>query len=87
MKRQSICRQFTVIFVCMTAFVIIAVWCINNWALEDYYMDYKVKVLEQAYTCLLYTSRVQIPPSALDIRRSQAAENIRTLKTEQYVKP
>lgn len=50
MKRQSICRQFTVIFVCMTAFVIIAVWCINNWALEDYYMDYKVKVLEQAYT-------------------------------------
>ena len=50
MKRRSICRQFTVIFVCMTALVIIAVWCINNWALEDYYMDYKVKVLEQAYT-------------------------------------
>lgn len=48
-ERQSLRWKFTVIFVCMTAFVIIAVWCINNWALEDYYTNYKVGVLEEAY--------------------------------------
>ena len=50
MKRRSIRWQFTIIFVCMTALVITAVWCTNNWALEDYYMNYKVDILEKAYT-------------------------------------
>ena len=50
MKRRSIRWQFTIIFVCMTALVITAVWCTNNWALEGYYMNYKVDILEKAYT-------------------------------------
>ena len=68
MKRQSICRQFTAIFVCMTAFVIAAVWCINNWALEDYYMDYKIEVLEQAYTEIdqIIQQEMKAGESALD---------------------
>lgn len=50
MKNQSIRWKFTITFVCMTALVIVAVWCINNWALEGYYMNYKIGVLERAYT-------------------------------------
>lgn len=47
--KHSIRLRFTLIFIGLTAFVLIGIWCVNNWLLEDFYTQKKVSVLQQAY--------------------------------------
>ena len=41
--KSSIRSRFTVIFVSLMALSVGAVWCINNWFLESYYQNYKIR--------------------------------------------
>ena len=47
--KSSIRSRFTVIFVSLMALSVGAVWCINNWFLESYYQNYKIRILENGY--------------------------------------
>lgn len=50
--KRSIRWKCTVTFISLMALAIVATWCINTFWLEDYYQNYKVDVLEQAYTAI-----------------------------------
>lgn len=47
--KHSIRIRFTLIFVGLTAVILAGIWCANNWMLEEYYIQEKVSVLQQAY--------------------------------------
>lgn len=47
--KHSIRSRFTLIFVGLTALILIGIWCINNWMLEGFYIEEKVSVLQRAY--------------------------------------
>ena len=47
--KQSIRTRFTLIFVGLSAFTMIAIWSVNNLCLESFYMIDKLKVLENVY--------------------------------------
>ncbi len=47
--KSSIRSRFTIIFVSLMALSVGAVWCINNWFLESYYQNYKIRILENGY--------------------------------------
>ena len=46
--KHSIRIRFTLIFISLMAMVILCLWGVNSWLLEDFYMQEKVKDLEQA---------------------------------------
>lgn len=48
--RHSIRHRIMIIFVGLMAAVLFAVWAINNWWLEKYYIDEKRKEMEAAYS-------------------------------------
>lgn len=48
--KHSIRVRFTMIFTGMTALLLVGIWCVNNWLLEDFYIRKKVFALQQAYT-------------------------------------
>lgn len=47
--RHSIRYRFTLIFIGLMAAMLLAIWVTNNWFLQSYYINQKVKVLEEAY--------------------------------------
>ena len=47
--KRSIRFKFTIIFVSLMVLAVGATWGINKWFLEDYYQNYKLRVLEHAY--------------------------------------
>lgn len=47
--RHSIRRRIMVIFIGLMASMLLAVWAINNFWLERYYVSQKQEVMEQAY--------------------------------------
>lgn len=47
---HSIRHQIMLIFVGLMAVMLLAIWGVNTWWLERYYVDQKLKVMEQAYT-------------------------------------
>jgi len=47
--KRSIRWRFTVIFISLMTLFVAAVWCINNWFLEPYYQNYKIRILENGY--------------------------------------
>lgn len=47
--KHSIRTRFTMIFIGLMAVVLLSIWCINKWYLEDYYLMDKQEVLETAY--------------------------------------
>lgn len=47
--RHSIRHQIVMIFIGMMAVMLFAIWAMNNWWLEQYYTNQKMKVLEEAY--------------------------------------
>ncbi|MEG2349753.1 MAG: two-component sensor histidine kinase, partial [Hungatella sp.] len=47
--KHSIRFRFTMIFVGLTAVLLVGIWCVNNWLLEDFYINEKVAVLQRAY--------------------------------------
>ena len=47
--RHSIRRRIMVIFIGLMACMLLAVWAINNFWLERYYVSQKQEVMEQAY--------------------------------------
>lgn len=47
--KQSIRIRFTMIFISILMIMLIAIWAMNNWFLEGYYVSQKVKMLEDAY--------------------------------------
>ena len=47
--RHSIRRRIMVIFIGFMASMLLAVWAINNFWLERYYVSQKQEVMEQAY--------------------------------------
>lgn len=47
--KHSIRTRFAIIFVGLMAAVLIGIWGINNWMLEDFYIRDKISVLETAY--------------------------------------
>ncbi len=50
--RHSIRNRIMLIFIGMMAFMILAIWAVNNWWLERYYIDQKLKVMENAYATI-----------------------------------
>lgn len=50
--KRSIRWKFTLTFISLMIVVIVAMWCINTFWLETYYLNYKVDVLEQAYNAI-----------------------------------
>lgn len=49
-SRHSIRHRIMLIFVGLMAAMLFAIWAMNNWWLEQYYINQKLKVLEEAYT-------------------------------------
>lgn len=47
--KKSIRGRFTLIFISLTAAILIGIWCVNNWLLESFYVDSKVSALQTAY--------------------------------------
>lgn len=47
---HSIRHRIMLIFIGLTAAMLLAIWSVNTWWLEGYYVDQKSKVMEQAYT-------------------------------------
>lgn len=47
---HSIRHRIMLIFVGLMAAMLLAIWGVNTWWLERYYVDQKLKVMEQAYT-------------------------------------
>lgn len=47
--KHSIRIRFTMIFVGLTAVILVGIWCVNNWFLEDFYIDKRVNALQMAY--------------------------------------
>ena len=47
--KNSIRFRFTALFIGMLAAVLIAIWGINSFFLEQYYINDKVKILQNAY--------------------------------------
>ncbi len=47
---HSIRHRIMLIFVGLMAAMLLAIWVVNTWWLERYYVDQKLKVMEQAYT-------------------------------------
>lgn len=50
--KRSIRWKFTVTFISLMALAIVVTWCINTFWLEDYYLNYKMGILDQAYTTI-----------------------------------
>lgn len=50
--KRSIRWKFTFTFVSLMALTVVATWCINTFWLGKYYLNYKVGILEQAYTTI-----------------------------------
>lgn len=50
--KHSIRWKFTFTFISLMVLAIVATWCINTFWLEDYYLNYKVEVLERGYTSI-----------------------------------
>lgn len=48
-RRHSIRHRIMLIYIALMAFMLLAIWAVNNWWLEQYYMDQKLKVMEEAY--------------------------------------
>ena len=67
--RHSIRRRIMVIFIGLMASMLLAVWAINNFWLEHYYVSQKQEVMEQAYqdiNCVVM-EQVQAGKSVSDI--------------------
>ena len=47
--KQSIRVRFTLIFIGLMAVILVGIWCINNWLLENFYITQKVSTLQLAY--------------------------------------
>ncbi len=47
--KKSIRGRFTLIFISLTAAILVGIWCVNNWMLEGFYIDSKVSALQMAY--------------------------------------
>ena len=47
---HSIRHRIMLIFMGLMAAMLLAIWGVNSWWLEKYYVDQKMKVMEQAYT-------------------------------------
>lgn len=58
--RHSIRYRFTLIFIGLMAAMLLAIWVTNNWFLESYYIDQKVKVLEEAYVRIDSSARERL---------------------------
>lgn len=50
--KQSIRRRIMIIFVGIMAAMLLTIWAINNWWLEQYYTSQKLSAMEEAYACL-----------------------------------
>ena len=47
--RDTIRARFTLIFGALMIAVLVSIWAVNNWWLESYYMNEKIRILETAY--------------------------------------
>ncbi len=46
--RDTIRARFTLIFGALMIAVLVSIWAVNNWWLESYYMNEKIRILETA---------------------------------------
>lgn len=65
-QHHSIRNRIMLLFVLMTTFMLLAIWVVNNWFLERYYINQKLKVMELAYENI----------NEAVIERVEAGENI-----------
>ena len=47
--KRSIRLKFTALFIGLLAAVLLAIWAVNSFFLEQYYIKEKVKILQNAY--------------------------------------
>ncbi len=50
--KRSIRQRILLLFVGLMAAVLLAIWIVNNWWLEKYYIGQKLKMMEEAYTVI-----------------------------------
>lgn len=74
--RHSIRHRIMLLFVAMMAFMLLAIWAVNNWWLERYYIDQKLKVMERAYANIneAVMDRVDAGESIADVIAGEIAE-------------
>ena len=51
--KRSIRTTFIGLFIGLLAMVLLAVWAMNSFFLENYYLNDKVKILQDTYTQIL----------------------------------
>lgn len=49
---RSIRWKFTVVFACLMALAVLAIWSVNHFFLAGYYQNYKIDVLERGYRAI-----------------------------------
>lgn len=75
-RHHSIRHRLMLLFVVMTALMLFAIWAVNNWWLERYYIDQKLKVMEQAYESIneAVLERVEAGESIADVISEEIAQ-------------
>lgn len=75
-QHHSIRHRIMLLFVAMTTFMLLAIWAVNNWWLERYYIDQKLKVMEQAYESIneAVMERVDAGENIADIISDEIAQ-------------
>lgn len=58
--KHSIKYRFTLIFIGLLAFMLLSIWIANNWYLKTFYINEKVRVLENAYIQLNTVAKEQL---------------------------
>ncbi len=48
--KKSIRFRFSVIFIGLMAMILLGIWGVNNWLLEDFYINQKIEALQLAYS-------------------------------------
>lgn len=73
--KHSIRYRFTLAFVGLMTLMLFAMWAVNNFWLEDFYINQKVKVLEAAYTSLdmIIKEKEAAGENVLDVLAKEAA--------------
>ena len=85
---HSIRHRIMLIFVGLMAAMLLAIWGVNTWWLEGYYVDQKLKVMEQAYTDIdnAIQEKVGENENIGDVLREEL-EQVRRVRATQRTRP
>lgn len=75
-RHHSIRNRIMLLFVMMMTFMLLAIWVVNTWFLERYYINQKLKVMELAYENIneAVIERVEAGESIADVISDEIAQ-------------